>query len=151
LKRWQNISSSIVDKYLEQKDRGDPMVTISDLAAEKIKDILKAEGVPNHALRVSAAAGGCCGPSYEIMIDDKSGDGDLVVEKNGATLFLDSATVKAIDGAELGFISDERGEGFVLGFPNGAPAGGSCGCGSGEEKSHSHGGCGSGSGGCGCS
>src|SRR5512147_2196143 len=124
------------------------MITISDVAAEKIREILKAEGVPNHGLRVSATAGGCCGPSYAIMIDDKAGDGDTVVEKNGSKLFLDAATAKAIEGAELGFISDERGEGFVLGFPNGAPAGGSCGCGGGEEsRPRSGGGCGSG--GCG--
>ncbi len=126
------------------------MITISEVASEKIKEILKAEGLPNHALRVSSTGGGCCGPSYEIMIDDKAGDGDTIVEKNGAKLFVDAATVKAIDGAELGFISDERGEGFVLGFPNGAPAGGSCGCGGEESTSHSHGG-GCGSGGCGCS
>ena len=79
------------------------------------------EGVPDHALRVTATGGGCCGPSYEIMIDDKAGDGDIIVEKNGARLFVDEATSKKLDGAELGFVSDERGEGFVLGFPNGAP------------------------------
>ncbi len=124
------------------------MITISDIAAEKIKEILKTEGLPNHALRVSATGGGCCGPSYEIMIDEKSGDGDTVVEKSGAKLFVDAATAKALDGAELGFIEDERGTGFVLGFPNGAPAGGSCGCG-GEEEKPSGSGCGSG--GCGCS
>ncbi len=127
------------------------MITISEVAADKIKEILNAEGVPNHGLRVSAAAGGCCGPSYEIMIDDKSGDGDTVVEKNGAKLFVDESTAKVLEGAELGFISDERGEGFVLGYPNGAPAGagGSCGCGGEESKPKSGGGCGSG--GCGCS
>lgn len=125
------------------------MITISDLAVDKIKEILKAEGVPNHGLRVAAAGGGCCGPSYEIMIDDKAGDGDTVVEQNGAKLYVDESTAKTLDGAELGFISDERGEGFVIGFPNGAPAGGSCGCGGEESKPHSGGGCGSG--GCGCS
>ena len=124
------------------------MFTISEGAADKIKEILKAEGVPNHGLRVSAASGGCCGPSYEIMIDDKAGDGDTVVEMNGAKLFLDASTAKTLDGAELGFVSDERGEGFALGFPNGAPEGGSCGCGTEDAKS-SGGGCGSG--GCGCS
>ncbi|HET7319942.1 MAG TPA: iron-sulfur cluster assembly accessory protein [Nitrospirota bacterium] len=125
------------------------MITISDVAADKIKEILKAEGVPNHGLRVSAAAGGCCGPSYEIMIDDKAGDGDAVIEKNGAKLYVDASTAKTIDGAELGFVSDERGEGFVLGFPNGAPSVGSCGCGGEEPRQGSGGGCGSG--GCGCS
>jgi len=125
------------------------MITISDVAADKIKEILKAEGLPNHGLRVSAGGGGCCGPSYEIMIDDKAGDGDTVVEKNGAKLFIDESTAKTIAGAELGFISDERGEGFVIGFPNGAPSGGSCGCGTEETKPSRGGGCGSG--GCGCS
>jgi iron-sulfur cluster assembly accessory protein len=129
------------------------MITISETAADKIKEILKVEGVPDHALRVTASGGGCCGPSYEIMIDDKAGDGDVVVELNGARLFVDEATSQKLDGAELSFISDERGEGFMIGFPNGAPEGGSCGCGGGEEpkQGHSHGGCGSGSGGCGCS
>jgi iron-sulfur cluster insertion protein len=102
------------------------MITIADLAADKIKEILNAEGVPNHGLRITAAGGGCCSPSYEIMIDDKSGDGDTVVEKNGAKLYVDASTSKALAGAELGFVSDERGEGFVIGFPNGAPAGGGC-------------------------
>jgi iron-sulfur cluster assembly protein len=131
------------------KRRRITMITISDIASDKIKDILKAEGVPNHGLRVSANGGGCCGPSYEIMIDDKAGDGDTVIEKNGAKLYVDASTAKTLDGAELGFIKDERGEGFVLGFPNGAPAGGSCGCGGGEEPKSGGGGCGSG--GCGCS
>jgi iron-sulfur cluster assembly accessory protein len=126
------------------------MITISDVAAGKIKEILKAEGVPNHGLRVTTAGGGCCGPSYEISIDDKTGDGDTVVEKSGAKLYVDETTAKALEGAELGFISDERGEGFVIGFPNGAPAGGSCGCGDEEPGAHSRGG-GCGSGGCGCS
>jgi len=82
------------------------------------------------------------------MIDDKTGDEDTVIEKNGAKVLVDSSTAKTLAGAELGFIIDERGEGFVLGFPDGAPAGGSCGCGS-EESKPSSGGCGSG--GCDCS
>lgn len=124
------------------------MITISEVAADKIKDILKVEGVPDHALRVTASGGSCCGPQYEIMIDDKAGDGDSIVEKNGARLFVDAETSKKLDGAELGYVSDERGEGFVLGFPNGAPAGGSCGCGEEEPKPQSSGGCGTG--GCAC-
>jgi iron-sulfur cluster assembly accessory protein len=125
------------------------MITISETAADKIKEILKVEGVPNHGLRVSASGSGCCGPSYEIMIDDKAGDGDTVVEMSGAKVFLDSSTAKTLDGAELGYISDERGEGFVLGFPNGAPTGGSCGCGTEESRPGNGSSCGTG--GCGCS
>jgi iron-sulfur cluster assembly accessory protein len=128
------------------------MITLTDVAADKIKELLKAEGTPDHGLRVHASDGGCCGPSYEIMIDDKAGDGDIVLEKNGAKVFVDASTAKALEGAEISFMNDERGEGFVLGFPNGTPQGGGCGCGGEEPKPKtkpSNSGCGSG--GCGCS
>ncbi len=124
------------------------MITISDVAADKIKEILEVEGVPNHALRIATSGGGCCGPSFEIMIDDKSGDGDVIVEKNVARVFVDEQASKKLDGAELGFISDERGEGFVIGFPNGMPDGGSCGCGGGDQSPQGSGGCDPG--GCSC-
>ncbi len=124
------------------------MISISDEAAEKIKEILKVENMSHAGLRISAGASSCCGPQYEISIDDKTGDGDTVVEKGGAKLFLDADASKTLDGAVLGFINDERGQGFVLSFPNKDTSGG-CGCGGGESS----GSCApkSGSGGCGCS
>jgi len=129
------------------------MITITDVAADKIKEILKAEGVPQAGLRVftGGAGCGCSGPTFEIAIDDKAGDGDTVVENKGAKIYVDAETAKSLKGAELSFISDDRGEGFVLGFPNGAPQGGSCGCG--PDGGPKAGGCGSDSGsggGCAC-
>lgn len=117
------------------------MITMSDIAAEKIREILKVEGLPNHGLRIVTSGGGCCGGSqYEITIDDKAGEGDTVVEKNGSKLFLDAATARALDGAELGYVKEDGAEGFVLSFPHGSPGGGSCGCGPSDA-----------SGGCACS
>ena len=128
------------------------MISISDIAADKIKDIMKAEGMPQAGLRIYGAGGGCgCsgGPQYEIAIDDKAGEGDTVVENQGARLYVDADTAKILDGAELGFINDERGQGFVLSFPNGTPQTGGCGCGPSDAAQGE--GCGSGTGGgCGC-
>lgn len=130
------------------------MITISDIAADKIKDIMKAEGMPHAGLRIYAGNGGGCGcgggSQYEISLDDKAGDGDTVVENKGAKLYVDADTAKALEGAELGFVEDERGTGFMLSFPNGAPQSGGCGCG--PDPSPGGGSCGSGSsgGGCGC-
>lgn len=104
------------------------MITMSDIAARKIREILNVEDLPNHGLRIVSRGEGCCGGSaYEIAIDDKAGDGDIIVEKDGSRLFLDPATAKALDGAELGYVKEGSGEGFVLSFPNGSPSGG-CGC-----------------------
>ena len=57
------------------------MITITDTAAEKAKEILTAEGKTGWGLRVYTAGGGCCGPSYGMDIDEKPGDNDDVVEK----------------------------------------------------------------------
>ena len=75
------------------------MINISDVAADKIKEIMKVEGLPNHGLRIVAGGGGCCGGSqYEIMLDEKAGTGDTVIEKNGAKLYVDAKTAKALEG-----------------------------------------------------
>jgi iron-sulfur cluster assembly protein len=133
------------------------MITITDVAADKIKEIMTSEGMPQAGLRIYGGGGGCgsgggCGGSqFEIAIDDHAGEGDSVFENRGAKLYVDADTAKALEGAELGFIDDEQGKGFVLNFPNGAPPqSGGCGCG-GPDPSSGGGGCGSGSGGgCGC-
>jgi len=130
------------------------MISISDVAAGKIKEIMKAEGMPQAGLRIytGGAGCGCSGPQYEIAIDDKAGQGDTVVENQGAKLYVDSDTAKGLEGAELSFISDERGEGFVIAFPNGKPQTGGCNCGPDTASGGSACGSGGGSkgGGCGC-
>jgi iron-sulfur cluster assembly accessory protein len=135
---------------LKEGLRRSAMITISNVAADKIKDIMKTEGMPQAGLRIYGANGGgcgCSGPQFEIAIDDRAGEGDTVFENSGAKLYVDADTAKALEGAELGFINDERGEGFVLNFPNGAPKSDGCGCG--PEPSTGGGSCGTG-GGCGC-
>jgi len=128
------------------------MIKISDVAADKIKEILKAEGMPQAGLRVYSGSGGCgcSGPQFEIAIDDKANADDTVVENKGAKLFVDANTAGMLGTAELNFISDESGEGFAFKFPNGAPQGGGCGCGPDGGPKQS-GGCGpSSGGGCAC-
>ena len=129
------------------------MISISDVAADKIKDIMKAEGMPQAGLRIYGSSGGCgcSGPQFEIAIDDKAGEGDTVVENRGAKLYVDAETARTIEGGVLNFIDDERGQGFALSFPNGAPQGGGCGCGTSGGSQGGECGSGSGSGGgCAC-
>ena len=128
------------------------MIKISDVAACKIKEIMKSEGMPQAGLRIFTGGGGCgcSGPQYEIAIDDKTGQGDTVVENLVAKLYVDAETATALAEAELNFISDERGEGFVINFPNGAPQTSGCNCG--PDTASEGDSCGSGAkgGGCGC-
>lgn len=90
------------------------MLTISDSAAEKAKQILKAEGKQDWGIRVYAVEGGCCGPSYGMDLDEKPSEGDSVVEKNGIKIFVDKNTSKKLDGMKIDFIDDGERQGFIL-------------------------------------
>lgn len=90
------------------------MVTISEVAAEKAKEILKAEGKVSWGLRVYMSTGSCCGPSYGMDIDENPAEGDEVIEKNGLRVFMDKNTVKNLSGMEIDFIDDGERQGFIL-------------------------------------
>ena len=48
------------------------MITLTDTAASKVRDLLDSEGAEELALRVAVRPGGCSGFSYEMFFD---GDG----------------------------------------------------------------------------
>ncbi|MGD1076486.1 MAG: iron-sulfur cluster assembly accessory protein, partial [Thermodesulfovibrionales bacterium] len=76
------------------------MIKISDIAAEKAKEILTAEGKDSWGLRIYLAEGGCCGPSYGMDIDERPADGDEVLEKDGLRVFIDQSTSQKLSGME---------------------------------------------------
>ena len=90
------------------------MVKISDVAAEKAKEILRVEGKDSWGLRIFVEQGGCCGPSYGMDIDEKAMEHDEIVEKNGLKVFMDKATARNLDGMEIDFVDDGERSGFVI-------------------------------------
>ena len=90
------------------------MVTISEAAAKKAKEILVAEGKASWGLRIYTAGGGCCGPSYGMDLDENPNDGDEIVEKDGVKVFIDSNTLKTLGGMQIDFMADGDTQGFVL-------------------------------------
>lgn len=90
------------------------MITISDVAAEKAKEILAAEGKPDWGLRIYTAGGGCSGPSYGMDIDEQPTEDDEIFEKNGLRVFIDKVTSAELIGLEIGYADDGERKGFVL-------------------------------------
>lgn len=90
------------------------MVTITDIAAEKAKEILSEEGKSAWGLRFYMAGSSCCGPSYGIDIVETPGENDKVIEKNGLRVFIDSETFEKITGMKFDYIQESDREGFVL-------------------------------------
>ena len=100
-------------------------VTVSDRAARRILQILDKEEAAK-MLRVSVSGGGCSGFSYGFDLDDTSTNDDLVIEKDGATVLIDSISLMYMEGSEIDFVDDLIGASFQIKNPN---ATASCGCG----------------------
>ena len=100
-------------------------VAVTERAASRIKEILAVEPGKN-ALRVSVNGGGCSGFQYGFELEDMRNDDDLVIERNGATVLIDSTSLVYLSGSEIDFVDDLIGQSFKIKNPN---ATSSCGCG----------------------
>ena len=102
-----------------------PPVRVSARAARRIAQILKGEPQPA-MLRVAVTGGGCSGFQYNFTLDDTRTDDDLIIERDGATVLIDSMSLDFLKGAEIDFVDDLIGASFKINNPN---AQSSCGCG----------------------
>jgi len=105
----------------------DAMINITERAANKIKEILDEENKPGHGIRVGVKGGGCSGLSYSLAIDEKEAEGDLVIEENGARVFVDPKSLLYLAGTHLDYTDGLNGSGFKFENPNASKT---CGCGS---------------------
>ncbi|MGL4241204.1 MAG: iron-sulfur cluster insertion protein ErpA [Beijerinckiaceae bacterium] len=103
----------------------DTPIAITERAASRVKTILKAEE-PGATLRISVKGGGCSGFSYAFDIDQAKAADDIVVERDGATVLIDSVSVEYMKGATIDFVDDLMGQSFRIENPM-ATSG--CGCG----------------------
>ncbi|MBC8131034.1 MAG: iron-sulfur cluster assembly accessory protein [Rhizobiaceae bacterium] len=100
-------------------------VTVSDAAARRISAIV-AKSSPAQALRISVEGGGCSGFSYKYDLADAAEADDLVIEKDGATVFIDLVSLPYLEGSVVDFVDDLMGQSFQIRNPNAVAA---CGCG----------------------
>lgn len=99
--------------------------TLTERAAKRINKVLSRE--PQGAmLRVSVNGGGCSGFQYAFDVDSSRNDDDIVVEKDGAVVLIDSISLQYMDGSVLDFVDDLIGQSFKIENPH---ASASCGCG----------------------
>ena len=100
-------------------------VTISDSAAQRIGEILRAEPA-GAMLRVSVEGGGCSGFQYKFDIERAKAEDDLVLTREGAVVLIDPVSVNYMAGSQIDFVDDLIGQSFKINNPK---ATASCGCG----------------------
>ena len=97
---------------------------VTDRAYARLAEINDATGEAR-ALRVAVEGGGCSGFQYDIRLDDPAED-DLVLEKDGQKVLIDSVSLPFLQNAVIDFSEELIGARFVIENPNAAS---SCGCG----------------------
>ena len=102
------------------------MITLTDTAASKVKELIDAEGNPELALRVAVRPGGCSGFSYEMFFDTDMAPDDALVQFSGVRVIVDPSSAQLLEGATLDYKDGLQQAGFSINNPN---ASRTCGCG----------------------
>ena len=102
------------------------MLTLTEIAAGKVKELLAEEGRSDIALRVAVQPGGCSGLRYAMYLDDQVSDKDQTEEQHGVRLVMDKMSVPYLSQATIDFVDSLEQSGFTIDNP---AAQSSCACG----------------------
>ncbi len=101
-------------------------MSVTEAAAERIRDVMARAEKPIAGLRVGVKNGGCAGMSYTMEYADSVGRFDEVVQDKGVTILIDPKAILFLLGTEMDVKTDKFASTFVFNNPNQTSA---CGCG----------------------
>lgn len=102
------------------------VVTLTDAAAARVKEIMDRADKPYAGLRVGVKNGGCAGQEYVFEYAAEKGPIDEVVEDKGVTILIEPKAVLFLIGTEIDYEITKLSSKFVFHNPNETDA---CGCG----------------------
>jgi iron-sulfur cluster insertion protein len=100
---------------------------LTDVAVEKVKEVMTRDGVKDGGLRIAIVGGGCSGFQYNLSLDESAREDDIIIEQGGVRLFLDPISQQYVYGTVIDYVNGLHGAGFKFVNPN---ANRTCGCGS---------------------
>lgn len=98
---------------------------LSEAAARQISAIAAGDPAVG-GLRVAVEGGGCSGFQYDIQLAPAPAEDDLVIERDGARVFVDPVSIPFLAGSEIDYVQEIIGASFKVKNPNAKT---SCGCG----------------------
>ena len=103
------------------------VVSLTDTAASKLRELTKDEANPDIGLRVYVYSGGCSGYRYGMMLEDAPTPEDNRLDVNGIKVYVDGQSVARLKGSQIASVDTLMGAGFTVNNPNAVSG---CGCGS---------------------
>jgi iron-sulfur cluster assembly accessory protein len=129
------------------------IIEVTDLAAEKLEEVLNEQGEDGSLLRVMVMPGEQGGFQYMLGVEKDAKDDDIMIDAGNIRVVVDPESAPMVEGAKIDYIDGLMRSGFVISNPNlqGGDGGGGCACGGGGCGGGGGGGCGGGGGGgCAC-
>ena len=102
------------------------VITLSDRAAERVKEIMAQTKEPVIGLRVGVTTGGCAGMSYVMEYAKAPNPNDEIIEDKGVKVLIDPKAIMYLLGTEMDYKKEEHSSTFVFKNPNETER---CGCG----------------------
>ena len=102
------------------------IITLSDDAARRIKEIMANTKDPSIGVRIGVKSGGCAGMSYVMEYAKSSNSNDEIIEDKGVKVLIDPSAVMYLLGTEMDYKKEELSSTFVFKNPNETER---CGCG----------------------
>ena len=115
-----------METALRQRRPRPKVVTLTDRAAERVKEIMARADNAYMGLRVGVKNGGCAGQEYLLEYAEAAGPLDEVVEDKGVTILVDPKAVLFLIGTVIDYEVNRLSAKFVFRNPNETDA---CGCG----------------------
>jgi len=102
------------------------IITLSNKAAERVKEIMASAKEPYVGVRVGVSSGGCAGMSYVMEYAKNVNPNDEVVVEKGVKVLIDPKAIMYLLGTEMDYKKEEFSSTFVFKNPNETER---CGCG----------------------
>ena len=100
------------------------VITLSNRAAERVKEIMAQAKEPIVGVRVGVASGGCAGMSYVMEYAKKTNPNDEIIEDKGVKVVIDPNAGMYLLGTEMDYKKEELSSTFVVKNPNETERGG---------------------------
>ena len=102
------------------------LITLTDQAAQRIKEIMSNDEKNSLGVRVGVKSGGCAGMSYIMEYAKEINPNDEVIEDKGVKVFVDPGAIMYLLGTEMDYKKDQFSSSFIFKNPNETER---CGCG----------------------
>jgi iron-sulfur cluster assembly protein len=102
------------------------VVSLTDAAADRVREIMGKAEKPYAGLRVGVKNGGCAGQEYVLEYAESANPLDEVVEDHGVTILIEPKAVLFLIGTVIDYEVSKLSAKFVFRNPNETDA---CGCG----------------------